>query len=90
MVSAGESFWDAVHGLFMARDLTRADLKALLRRGLAQTGGNYKILVDLFNMPPGDYRRFLSFLRKHECYLPVQRTKAAVWASFARQKSHEA
>jgi two-component system NtrC family response regulator len=90
MVVAGDSFWDAVHGLFMARDLTRADLKALVRRGLAQTGGNYKILVDLFNMPSGDYRRFLSFLRKYECYLPVQRTKAAAWAPAARQKSHEA
>jgi len=90
MVGGGESFWDVVYGLFMARDLTRADLKAILRRGLAQTGGNYKIVVDLFNMPRGDYRRFLGFLRKHDCYLPVQRTKAAAWAPVARQKSYGA
>ena len=90
MVRSGESFWTVVHELFMARDLTRADLRAILRRGLAQSGGSYKILVDLFNMPPGDYRRFLSFLRKHDCYLPVERAKAPAWAPATRQKSREA
>jgi hypothetical protein len=30
-------------------------------------------MVELFNMPAEDYKRFLSFLRKHDCLLPFQR-----------------
>jgi hypothetical protein len=33
--------------------------------------------VRLFNMPNEDYKRFLSFLRKHDCQLPYQRFRAA-------------
>jgi hypothetical protein len=32
--------------------------------------------VQLFNMPGEDYKRFLSFLRKHDCHLPFQRFRA--------------
>jgi len=80
MVTSGQSFWDVVHEPFMARDLTRADLRTILRRGLSQTGGNYKVLVDLFNMPPSDYRRFLGFLRKHGCYMRMPRGVSGDWA----------
>src|SRR2546428_2458790 len=73
----------------MTRDLTRADLKAILRRGLAQTGGNYKGLVNLFNMPPSDYRRFLSFLRKHECYVRLQRGRADDSGPSPPQKAYD-
>jgi hypothetical protein len=34
------------------------------------------LLVQLFNMAPQDYKRFLSFLRKHDCHLPFQRFRA--------------
>jgi hypothetical protein len=27
----------------------------------------------MFHMPQSDYRRFLSFLRKHDCNMPFQR-----------------
>jgi transcriptional regulator with PAS, ATPase and Fis domain len=77
MVHDRESFWSAVHPLFMTRDLTRADLRNILRKGLQQTGGNYKLLVELFNMPGADYKRFLNFLRKHECHVPFQRFRTA-------------
>jgi hypothetical protein len=77
LVTHRESFWSVVYPPFMSRDLTRADLRAVLRRGLQQTGGNYKILVQLFNMPPSDYKRFLNFLRKHECHVPFQRFRTA-------------
>jgi len=73
----GESFWAVIHPMFMARDLTRADLRAILRKGLQQTGGNYKVLVQLFNMAPDDYKRFLNFLRKHECHVPFRRFRTA-------------
>jgi two-component system, NtrC family, response regulator AtoC len=89
LVTNRESFWSVVYPSFMARDLTRADLRALLRRGLQQTGGNYKVLVQLFNMPPTDYKRFLNFLRKHECHVPFQRFRTARPFSEARETSED-
>jgi transcriptional regulator with GAF, ATPase, and Fis domain len=73
MLDHGEAFWSAVYPHFMARDLTRADLRRIVQAGLERTNGNYRSLVELFNMPATDYRRFLSFLRKHDCQLPFQR-----------------
>jgi transcriptional regulator with PAS, ATPase and Fis domain len=72
MVLGGESFWLVVYDLFMSRDLTRDDLRSLLGRGLRHSGGNYKRLLELFNLPPKDQRRFLSFLWKYDCQLPLQ------------------
>jgi hypothetical protein len=45
--------------------------------GLESTNGNYRLLVQQFNMPSEDYKRFLSFLRKHDCHLPFQRFRTA-------------
>jgi hypothetical protein len=77
MLQNGESFWSAVYPLFMARDLTRNDLRKIVQIGLESTSGNYRMLVQLFNMPNDDYKRFLSFLRKHDCHLPFQRFRTA-------------
>jgi hypothetical protein len=76
MLKHGESFWSVVYPPFMARDLTRADLRQVVQIGLEQTRGNYRSLVELFNMPTSDYKRFLSFLRKHDCHLPFQRFRS--------------
>ncbi len=73
MLKQGESFWAAVYPPFMSRDLTRTDLRKIVQIGLEITNGNYRMLVQLFNMPTQDYKRFLSFLRKHDCHLPFQR-----------------
>jgi hypothetical protein len=64
MIKQGESFWSAVYPIFMSRDLTRTDLRRIVQVGLETTNGNYRLLVQLFNMAPQDYKRFLSFLRK--------------------------
>jgi len=77
MFTQGESFWSAVYPVFMSRDLTRTDLRKIIQMGLEATNGNYRSLVQLFNMPTEDYKRFLSFLRKHDCHLPFQRFRAA-------------
>jgi len=69
MVQNGESFWNAVYAPFMARDLTRDDVRAIVREGLLRTRGGYKAVAALFNVPD-DHRRLLSFLRKHNCHLP--------------------
>jgi DNA-binding NtrC family response regulator len=72
IVQNGEPFWEAAYEPFMARDITREDMRAIVRYGLELTRGNYKTLTQLFNLPPSDYKRLLNFLRKHQCQLPVQ------------------
>ena len=47
-------------------------LRTLVGAGLQRTSGSYRELVELFNMPPADYKRFLNFLRKHQCHMPFQ------------------
>jgi len=69
MLEGGESFWSAVYGPFMSRDLTRDDVRFIVARGLLKTRGNYAGLMRAFNMTPDDYKRFLNFLRKHQCQL---------------------
>ena len=76
MIKQGESFWSVVYPIFMSRDLTRTDLRRIIQIGLETTNGNYRLLVELFNMNVQDYKRFLSFLRKHDCHLPFQRFRA--------------
>jgi hypothetical protein len=56
----------------MQRDITRGNVRDLIRKGLENARGNYKIVAKLFNMEPQDYKRFLNFLRKHECQLPFK------------------
>jgi len=73
LVNGRELFWPVVYEPFMSRDMTRDDLRALISRGLEQTRGSYRLLVQLFNMPEADYKRFLNFLRKHDCQMPFQR-----------------
>src|SRR5262245_55098908 len=69
----GASFWSEVYEPFMARDLTRHEVRELVRLGLEHTRGNYKMLVTAFNMPAEDYKKFLNFLRKYQCHVPFQR-----------------
>ncbi|MEQ1757805.1 MAG: sigma-54 dependent transcriptional regulator [Vicinamibacterales bacterium] len=73
VVREGASFWSEVYEPFMARDITRHDVRELVRLGLEHTRGNYKLLVTSFNMPPEDYKKFLNFLRKYQCHVPFQR-----------------
>jgi transcriptional regulator with PAS, ATPase and Fis domain len=76
MVKQGEPFWSVVYPSYMFRDLTRSELRAIVARGLEATGGSYKMLIQLFNMDTGDYKRFLNFLRKQQCQVPYERFRA--------------
>ena len=57
---------------FMDREITRSNVRDLVRRGLEEARGNYKIVARIFNMDPRDYKRFLNFLRKHDCQIPFK------------------
>jgi DNA-binding NtrC family response regulator len=72
LVDERQSFWNAVYPLYMNREITRANVRDLVHKGLEEARGNYKIVLKLFNMDTGDYKRFLNFLRKHDCQLPFK------------------
>ena len=76
MALNGESFWTVVYEPFMSRDLTREDLRAIVSRGLVETKGSYKLLLEVFNLAPNDYKRLLGFLRKHQCHMPFHKFRA--------------
>ena len=75
MVRNGETFWKVVYDPFMSRDLTRDDVRALVRHGLELTRGSYKDVAQLFNVP-ADYKRLLNFLRKYQCHLAIHEFRA--------------
>ena len=62
-----QSFWTTVYPLFMQREITRSAVRDVVRRGLQDARGNYKIVARKFNLESDDYKRFLNFLRKHHC-----------------------
>jgi two-component system NtrC family response regulator len=72
LVDERESFWTTVYPLYMNREITRHNVRDLVHKGLEQARGNYKIVLKLFNMESRDYKRFLNFLRKHDCQLPFK------------------
>ena len=73
MTAQRMSFWTVVYPAFMSRDVTREDLRTIVARGLAQTAGNYKLLIELQHGFAG-LQRFLNFLRKHHRHLPFQQS----------------
>jgi DNA-binding NtrC family response regulator len=72
LIEEKESFWQAVYPLYMDREITRQNVRDIVRKGLEEARGNYKIVCKLFNMAPADYKKFLNFLRKHDCQLPFK------------------
>jgi two-component system, NtrC family, response regulator HydG len=72
LVNEHESFWTAVYPQYMKHEITGANMRELVRKGLEEARGNYKIVLRLFNIEPRDYKRFLNFLRKHDCQLPFK------------------
>ena len=67
-----ESFWTVVYPLYMQREITKGNVRDLVRKGLEESRGNYKIVSRIFNMQAHEYKRFLNFLRKHDCQLPFK------------------
>lgn len=64
---AGEgTFWDLVHAPYMERELSRAEVRLVVERGLVATRGSYKRLLGLFGIADVDYLKFMDFLRHHD------------------------
>ncbi len=62
-----DDFWESVARPYTDRLITKRQVESVIRHGLAETGGSYRQVVRLFNMPDTDYKRFMDFLRRHRC-----------------------
>jgi transcriptional regulator with PAS, ATPase and Fis domain len=62
----GDSFWSVVYTPFMRHDLTRDDVRTIVRRGLDVSDNNYRRMLSLFNLPAEDGKRLMTFLRKFQ------------------------
>jgi hypothetical protein len=61
------NFWETVAVPYSERKITRNQVEYLIRRGLERTRGSYKKMLPLFRIPDSDYKRFMDFLRRHNC-----------------------
>jgi len=77
LVAEGKSFWATVYPLYMNREITRGNVRELVHMGLKEARGSYKVVLALFNMEMRDYKRFLNFLRKHDCRVPFKDYRSA-------------
>jgi two-component system response regulator AtoC len=72
LIDERQSFWSLIYPMYMQREITRSNVRDVVRKGLQEARGNYKIVARLFNMESQDYKRFLNFLRKHDCQVPFK------------------
>ena len=77
LAHGGYSFWQHIHPLLMNRDITRHDMRELVRRGLSVSRGNYRTLLELFGIPVADYKRFMNFLSTHDCRADFREFRSA-------------
>jgi transcriptional regulator with GAF, ATPase, and Fis domain len=63
LLSPNADFWRLVHQPFLDRDLSRREVRRLVASGLRDAGGSYRRLLELWNMPPAHYQKFMDFLR---------------------------
>src|SRR5262249_59709429 len=85
LVNGTVSFWGHIHPLFLNRDITRHDVREILRRGLHTTHGNYRALLKLLGIEAKDYKKFLNFLATHDCGVDYRSYRSGASHTPARQ-----
>lgn len=65
LVGGEGTFWELVQRPYLARELSRADVRGVVERGLVATRGSYKRLLPTFGVVADDYLKFMDFLRHH-------------------------
>jgi transcriptional regulator with GAF, ATPase, and Fis domain len=60
-------FWESVARPYSERMITKNQVELVIRKGLERTRGSYKKMLPLFQIPETDYKRFMDFLRRHNC-----------------------
>jgi DNA-binding NtrC family response regulator len=66
MIVGREDFWTVVYKPFLARDLNRKQVRAVVRRGLFEAKNSYRDLLELMRIPDAEYQKFMDFLRHHQ------------------------
>ena len=90
LVSGKYNFWSDVQTLFLNRDMTRRDLRDVVRRGLRSTHGSYRALLSLFRIDSADYKRFLNFLGAHDCRVDFREFRGGAGAPIPDAAAHRA
>ena len=79
LVSGGYKFWEHIHPLFLKRDITRHDLRELVRRGLTDDARQLpRRCCSCSACRTSDYKRFLNFLAAHDCGVDFRPFRAGV------------
>ena len=60
------SFWTLVHEPFLNRDLSRKEVRGIIKRGLSMAGHSYREALPIWGVAEGDYQKFMDFLRHHD------------------------
>jgi len=68
LIKNHNDFWEIVHKPFLRRELTKFDVKKIIKLGLMKTNGSYKKLLSLFNISESEkeYKRFMKVLSVHD------------------------
>lgn len=77
MLHEGKSFWETVREPYLNRELNRAQVRSIVKRGLEESDGSYKRLLRIFQVEEDDYLKFMDFLRHHQLK-PAEKTEANV------------
>lgn len=79
LVGGRVGFWRAVRDPFLKRDLSRDEVREIISTGLSACNGKYRRVVEYFNLPDRDYKRFLAFLSNHNCKVDFRRFRKNTW-----------
>ena len=79
LVGGRVGFWRAVRDPFLKRDLSRDEVREIISTGLSACNGKYRRVVEYFNLPDRDYKRFLAFLSNHNCKVDFRRFRKSTW-----------
>ena len=60
-------FWESIARPYSERLITKPQVEHVIRQALERTRGSYKKMLPLFRIPESDYKRFMDFLRRHNC-----------------------
>jgi DNA-binding NtrC family response regulator len=66
VVNGTEDFWKTVAQAFLNRDFNRAQLRTFVKKGLAESQGSYRRLLETLRLPATDYQKLMDFLRHHD------------------------
>lgn len=66
IMEGGEGdFWKTIRRPYLDRELNRSQVRRVIEKGLRETNGSYKRLLDIFCISQDDYLKFMDFLRHH-------------------------